>query len=88
MAAIEVGGGTEGDVELATGSFRSLIGHAQDAGSIVAEVGVEFVWKSVARSGGRVVVRGTGLYDEVGNDTVKREAIVEGVSANVVGMGG
>ncbi len=69
------------DEELRTVCARAAVGHRQDAGAVVAQVGVEFVREGVA---GIALTRTQGvaaLAHELRNDAVEDQAIVERLAA-------
>ncbi len=78
LAAIEPRGGFVGDKELATVGVGTRVRHAQDAGLVVLEVGMELVFKPISRAACSVSKRTACLDHKAGDDAVENTAIIEG----------
>lgn len=86
VAVVEPRGGFVGDKELATVGVGARVCHAQHAGTIVLERGVELVSELVTGATCACTERATALDHEVFDDAVKSKAVVKG--AVVLGLSG
>ena len=86
VAVVEPRGGFVGDKELAAVGVGARVRHAQHAGTIVFERGVEFVSKFVAGAACACTKGATALDHEVFDDAVKSKAVIKG--AVVLGLAG
>ena len=87
MAVIEVGGVNFGDEELGAVCVGAGVCHGEDAGSVVAEFGIEFIAEAIAGAACADAEGAAALDHEFGDDAVEDEAIVEGFIFVVAGHG-
>src|SRR5271157_50300 len=77
---VEVRGGGRGDKELAAVGIGSGIGHGEDAGLGVLEIGMELVGEFVAGTAASGAFRVATLNHEIGNDPMENGAVVKGLT--------
>ncbi len=75
IVPVEVGPVGQGDIELAAIGVRTGVGHAQDAGPVVAETGRDFIGNRVVRAFRGFPDRPAGLDDVTGNDAMEFRAV-------------
>ena len=77
VLAIEPGCGDESQEELAAVGARSGIGHAEEAGAVVLDTGIELPVVLIAGAAGPGPQRTAPLRHEVADDAMEGQAIVE-----------
>ena len=79
MLAVQPRSGDVGDEELRAVGVGAGVGHRQDAGCVVFEIGMKFVFKRVTRPASSRAIGAAALDHEVGDDAMKCEAVVKTV---------
>ena len=78
MAVIQVRCRSQCDEKLAAVGVRTGVGHGKNAFRVMAQAGVEFVFKAVAGATCSGALRAPALNDKSCNHPVKGKAVVEG----------
>ena len=83
VLAVEMRSGAVGDEELRTVRVRACICHGEDAGLVVATVGLALTLELVAWATRSSAVRAAALDHEVGDHAVKGQAVVKPAGGEV-----
>lgn len=88
VLAIEPGGSDVGDEKLASVGSGACVGHGENTGNVMLEVGAAFVFKFVAGTTATCSCRVSALNHEVGDDAVEGDAVIKSLVCQIEEIGG